>query len=71
MTRPEPKDMIAEMRRVNEIILANKNASAVQIEESIKEKGFSGRISSAMLSRRDSLSLTGRRDLHDYVEVLV
>jgi len=55
-------------RGVNEIILANKNASAVQIQESVKEKGFSCRISSAMLSHGDSLSLTGSRDLHNYVE---
>jgi hypothetical protein len=66
MTRPEPNDMIAG---VNEIILANKNASAVQIQESVKEKGFSGGISSAMLGRGDSLSLTGSLDLHNYVEV--
>ena len=49
-------------RGVNEIILANKNASAIQIQELVKEKGWSGRISSAMLNHRDSLSLTSRRD---------
>jgi hypothetical protein len=53
--------------RVKEIILANKNARVVQIQ--VKEKGCSGRISSATLSRRDSLSLTSSQDLYKYVEV--
>jgi hypothetical protein len=50
MTRPESNDTMAEMPGVNKIILANK-ASIVHIVESIKEKGFSGGISSATLSR--------------------
>jgi hypothetical protein len=68
MTRPEPNDMIVEMPGgVNEIIFGNKNASTIQIHESVKEKGFSGRIASESLSRGDLLSLTW--DLYHYVEV--
>ena len=37
-------------RGINKIILMNKNTSTVQIQKSVKEKGFSGRISSATLS---------------------
>jgi len=50
--------------------LANKNVRAVQIEESVKKKVFSGGISSATLICGDSLSLTGSWDLHNYMEVL-
>ncbi|KIM91900.1 hypothetical protein PILCRDRAFT_103448 [Piloderma croceum F 1598] len=51
------------------VILAHKNASTIQIQESVKEKGFSDIISSATFSYGDSLSLTGSQDLHNYVEV--